>query len=70
MKCGMRIAECKTQFAIMILNLEFEIRLTSFRIPHSAIRISSPLSVIRILPMLPEEMFVEQTIRDCGGRGI
>ena len=70
MKWGMRIAECKTQFAIMMPNLEFEIRLTSFRNPRSAFRISSTLSVIRILPMLPEEMFVEQTIRDCSGRGI
>ena len=25
---------------------------------------------VRILPMLPEEMFVEQTIRNRGGRGI
>jgi len=36
----MRIVDCKTKFAIMILNLEFEIRLTSFRIPRSAFRIS------------------------------
>jgi hypothetical protein len=61
MKCGMRIAECKTQFTIMILNLEFEIRLTSFRDPKSAFRISSPLAVIGILPMLPEKMLMEQT---------
>jgi hypothetical protein len=39
-ECGLRIAEPKTQSAIMILNLEFEIRLTSFRNPHSAFRIS------------------------------
>jgi len=49
-----------SKFSIIMANLVLQ----------STIRISSPLSVIRILPMLPEEMFVEQTIRDCGGRGI
>ena len=61
MKCGMRIAECKTQFAIIDTKLGIRNPLTSFRDPKSAFRISSPLAVIGILPMLPEKMLMEQT---------